>query len=132
MSFRSSFPAVLGLVLFSTALPAQVTVAGRILDDTGAAIAGARVELRPTAGGTPVVASSDAAGKYALTLPAPGEYAIRAERLGFYLYQNRSQAITAPTLDLTITLNHLQEFSDRIDVAYSAPAIDPKEPSDKK
>ena len=125
-------PVFLGLVLLCGALPAQVGVTGRVIDDTGAGIPGTRLEVRPADGGAPAVASSDPAGNFALNLPAAGEYAIRAERLGFYLYQRRSQAFTLGPTELTITLNHLQEFSDRIDVTYSPPAIDPKQPADHK
>lgn len=78
------------------------------------------------------MASSDPAGNFGLHLPAAGEYSIRAERLGFYLYQNRSQQFSSGPTELIITLNHLQEFSDRIDVTYSPPAIDPKQPADHK
>src|SRR5579863_3929563 len=84
--------ALLGLFLLGPVLRAQVTVTGRIVDDTGAAIAGTRVELRPVDGGTPAVASSDPAGNFTINLPAAGEYSIRAERLGFYLYQRKSQS----------------------------------------
>jgi len=38
-------------------------------------------------------ASSDLAGNFRLNLPAAGEYAIRAERLGFYLYQGQRAAV---------------------------------------
>ena len=113
-------------------LAAQVAVTGRVIDDTGAAIAGARVELRPIEGGPATVASSDTAGIFKVNLAADGEYSIRAERLGFYLYQSKSQPFAAGSAELTITLNHLQEFSDKIDVTYSPPAIDPKQPADRK
>jgi hypothetical protein len=122
----------LGLFLGCAALPAQVAVTGRIVDDTGAGIAGARVELRSSAEGVPLVASSDPAGNFNLNLPAAGEYSIRVERLGFYLYQGRSQPFAGGPAELTITLNHLQEFSDRIDVTYSPPAIDPKQAADHR
>ncbi len=124
--------AVLGLLFLCSVLRAQVTVTGRIIDDTGAAIAGTRVELRPVEGGAPAVASSDPAGNFTINLPAAGDYSIRAERLGFYLYQRKSQTLVPGATELTITLNHLQEFSDKIDVTYSPPAIDPKQPADHK
>ncbi|HEY2014304.1 MAG TPA: carboxypeptidase regulatory-like domain-containing protein, partial [Bryobacteraceae bacterium] len=125
-------------LLLCAGLEAQVTVAGRVIDDTGSGIAGARVEVRPVspsapaAPQNPVVASSDLAGNFTLKLPAAGDYVIRAERLGFYVYQGRSQAFGEGSTELTITLNHLQEFSDKIDVVYSPPAIDLQQPSDRK
>jgi len=50
------------------------------------------------------------------------------ERLGFYLYQGHGQRFDAASAQLTIELNHQQEFSERIDVAYSPPAIDCSSP----
>jgi hypothetical protein len=120
------------LVLCCQELNAQVAVSGRVVDENGAGIAGARVEVHPSGGGTAAVASSDPAGNFSLSLPAAGEYEIRAERLGFYLYQGRGQRLEAGATQLTITLNHLQEFSERIDVTYSPPAIDLQQPSDRK
>src|SRR6185369_7892368 len=130
MNWGSHARMAVGGVLFCTALAAQVTVAGRVVDETGAVIAGARVEVRHIEGGPPVVASSDQAGRFTVNLAA-GEYAIRVERLGFYLFQ-KQQTLSGDRTELTITLNHLQEFSDRIDVSYSPPAIDPQQPADRK
>src|ERR1035437_8228272 len=123
---------VLGLLLACAGLQAQVSISGRVVDENGAGIAGARVELRAAAGGATVVASSDPAGNFRLNLPDAGEYAIRAQRLGFYLYQGRGQRSDAAATQLTIALNHVQEFSERIDVTYSPPAIDLQQPSDHK
>jgi len=124
--------ALLGSALLCAGLEAQVSVTGRVIDDTGAGVAGARIEMRPVVGGAPTAASSDLAGKFSLNLPAAGDYAIRAERLGFYLYQGRSQRLDEGPAEITITLNHLQEFSDKIDVTYSPPAIDPQQPAEQK
>ena len=112
-------------------LQAQVTVAGRVVDETGAGIEGARVEFRPADGGAPVPASSDPAGNFRANLAADGEYAIRAERQGFYLYQCKQSFTTGPS-QLTVTLNHEQEFSEKVDVVYSPPPIDPQQSSDHK
>jgi len=124
--------AFLAAALSCAGLQAQVSVAGRVIDETGAAIAGARIELRPAAGAAPAAVSSDLAGKFSINLPASGDYAIRAERLGFYVYQGRALTLNEGPTDITITLNHLQEFSDKIDVTYSPPAIDPQQPADRK
>jgi len=101
-----------------------------VVDETGAGVDGARIEFRP-AQGAAVVASSDRAGNFRLTLPAPGDYAIKAERLGFYLYQGKPAPVGSGA-EFTVTLNHLQDFSDKIDVTYSPPAIDPAQPSQRR
>ena len=133
MNLRGPVPRFFALLLLPCGgLYAQVAVAGRVVDETGSAISGARVEFRAADGGPALVASSDLAGNFKLVLPAAGDYTLRAERLGFYLYQNRSQAILPGPTELSIVLNHLQEFSERIDVTYSPPAIDPQQPADRK
>ena len=120
------------LVALSASLYAQVTISGRVVDETGAGIAGARIELRYAPDAAPVAASSDAAGNFKLQAPTASEYSIRAERLGFYLYRGRLENFQSGSSELIITLNHLQEFSDHVDVAYSPPAIDPRQPADRK
>src|ERR1035441_3063612 len=106
------------------ALHAQVAITGRVVDENGAAVGGARVEWRTADGGI-VTASSDQAGNFRASLPAEGEYALRAERPGFFVFTNSRQAFETGPQQLTIRLNHLQEFADKIDVTYSPPAIDP-------
>src|SRR4051794_28828221 len=102
MHFRGPAPGSLALLLLAGgSIYAQVAVSGRVVDETGAAIAGARVELRPLDGGPPSIASSDVAGNFKMVLPASGEFHLRAERLGFYLYQNRSQPILSNGNELT-------------------------------
>ncbi len=120
------------LLLFGVVSLAQVAVSGRVVDETGALVAGAKVDLRAVAGEVSLTAWSDQAGNFSLRLPAAGEYSIRAQRQGFYVYQAASQRFDDGATEITITLNHLQEFSDRIDVTYSPPAIDPKQPADRK
>jgi len=119
------------LLLAGTASFAQVAVSGRVVDETGAAVAGARIEMRLLDATISLAASSDRAGSFLLHLPAAGEYRIRAERQGFYLY-SAAQRFTEGAAELAITLNHVQEFSDRIDVTASPAAIDPQQPADRK
>ena len=100
---RSSLPADMpsdghiarGLIaacLWCAALHAQVAITGRVVDENGAAVDGARVELRAAEGGV-IVASSDQAGNFKASLPAAGDYAIRAERLGFFVFTNTRQGL---------------------------------------
>jgi len=118
--------------LFGVVSQAQVALSGRVIDETGAAVAGVRIDLRAVSGGVSLPASSDHAGDFTVRLPAAGEYSVRAERQGFYLYQAASQHFDDGSSEITITLNHVQEFSDKIDVTASPPAIDPQQPADRK
>lgn len=110
---------------------AQVSLSGRVVDETGAAVAGARVEFSaPEA--PAAVTSSDAAGNFSLSLPSAGDYGIRVERQGFFLYQEQRRRFEDGESRLNVTLNHTQEFSERVDVTASPPAIDPQQPSAHK
>ena len=113
------------------ALHAQALVAGRVVDETGSGVEGAQIELREAAA-APVAASSDPAGNFSMTLPHAGDYAIRAGRLGFFVYQGGGARFIDGPNQLTIVLNHLQEYTERVDVTYSPPAIDPRQASDRK
>jgi hypothetical protein len=130
---RSIPMAVLAVVLSCGAAQAQVVVAGKTVDETGAAIAGVRIEVRREDSGALIGGgSSDQAGNFSLNLPERGAYDLRAERLGFYVFRTHGQQFEAGTTQLTITLNHQQEFSERVDVTASPPAIDPQQPAERK
>lgn len=117
------------LFLVTQAASAQIPITGRVVDETGAAVGGVRIEFHSSE--FTLAASSDRAGNFQVTLPAPGDYGIRADRLGFYRFQAKPVAYDSAR-ELTITLNHQQEFSERIDVTASSPAIDPTQPSAHK
>jgi hypothetical protein len=131
MFLRNPTAALVFAILTSGLLRAQVGITGRVVDENGTGVGGVRVELRGEEG-PPVVASSDPAGNFRAVLPGAGAYAIRAERLGFYVFQGVRRQFEAGGGDLTIVLNHLQEYSDRIDVTYSPPAIDPQQATERK
>ena len=109
----------------------QAAVTGRVVDENGGAVGGAQVSWRAAGGGV-VTASSDPAGNFRAVLPAAGEYALRVERPGFFVFTDGRHAIEAGAQQVTIRLNHLQEFADKIDVTYSPPAIDPQQTSERK
>ena len=122
---------VLLTLLAGSGLRAQVSVSGKVVDETGVAVAGARVELRSKSTEAAVAAVSDRAGNFTMQVAASGEFAIRAARPGFFLYFGGAQ-FDEPANQLIIALNHLQEFAESIDVKYSPPAIDLQEPAEKK
>jgi hypothetical protein len=133
MTLGSRIPLpVAALVLLCAGLKAQVPVSGRVVDETGAVVAGARVEIRPTDGGTAVVVSSDPAGKFVAGVLPPGDYNLVVERQGFYLFRARAQRIEGPSTQITVALNHIQEFAEKVDVVASPTVIDPQQPSDRK
>ena len=132
MSLRATSQCLLALLLGCAGAAAQVPVAGRVVDETGTGVPGVRVEIRPIEGRAAIVASSDRAGNFNATLPSAGDYEIQAERQGFYVFHLRSQRFEAAEHQLTITLNHQQDYAESIDVVASPPVIDPQQPSDRK
>src|SRR5438552_12612272 len=126
------FPTLLvtGLALCCAAV-AEVGVTGKIVDENGLAVPFARLELRAKPSSPASVAMSDIAGGFSLQVATPGEYLIHAERPGFFVFDGRAD-VRDGSSQIHITLNHQQEFFQSIDVAYSAPTIDPEQPADQK
>src|SRR5947207_8841553 len=94
------------VALLCALAPAAVhaqTVSGRVTDAAGKAVAGAQV----TVAGSDVRATSDAEGRYRLTLRAAGALAVRVTAIG---YTPQSKAVTvaageSATVDFTLTAN---------------------------
>ena len=106
----------------ATVGPAQVLVQGRVVDENGVAVAAARVTVEGLA---PVF--SDRAGRFQLTLPAPGERLVSASREGYFALRDQRVSLTAAEAEITLVLNHQREFAEQVDVVYSPPAIDPEQ-----
>src|SRR5436309_1671895 len=121
--FQFSILAVLWAVVWLPPSRAEVQVTGKVTDETGAAVAGANVQLLPAVGKA-VAVSSDATGNFTAVLAAPGDYTIRAQRQGFFVFNGKPEHFSDGANSLSVTLNHLRELAESIDVAYSPPAID--------
>lgn len=100
-----------------------VRLAGRVVDENNAAVAGAQVTLRGK-GLQPLQAMSDPTGAFAFQMPAPGEYLITAEREGFFRIKDRPVQVLEGATDLTLVLNTAREVFDSVEVSYSPKAID--------
>lgn len=75
-----------GLVVFQVALRAQEargTITGRVLDPSGAVVAGAEIRTTNVATGATVSGRSNEAGNYAIPYLLPGTYTLTAEMAGF-------------------------------------------------
>ena len=110
---------VYAVLTWQMSAAAPPSVAGRVVDENGVAVASARVEV--SSGGTTVTATTDSAGNFTLEVLSPGQYEVRAERLGFFIYSGKSVALEEGANHLTITLNHLQELTESVEVKYSPP-----------
>ncbi|HWQ57077.1 MAG TPA: carboxypeptidase regulatory-like domain-containing protein [Bryobacteraceae bacterium] len=122
---------VLALLAAVTA-PAQVWISGRVLDENGVVVPGARVEVRSEDGRKAPPATSDKSGEFTVSLAEPGTYRIDAWREGFFRLTGSRAVLREGANQLTVTLNHLQEFAESVDVVYSPPAIDLAEPAEHK
>jgi hypothetical protein len=118
------------LSVWQSPAAAPVSVAGRVVDENGVAVAGARIEA--LSGATRVTVISESTGNFGLDLASPGEYELRTEHEGFFVYSEKSVSFQDGSHQLTITLHHLQELAESVEVRYSPPVIDPKEPDERK
>lgn len=73
---------------------AQVLVRGRVEDENGLAVAAVRVQLQAPDGRTQL-ASTDAAGRFEVSLPAAGTYRVTLERAGFFRVNARPVELSA-------------------------------------
>jgi hypothetical protein len=131
------FPFATGALALFAALPimaAAIRIDGRVLDDNGAPVAGARVfvvapgALKPPATGG---VSSDAAGVFHIEVPDEGTFQVFAQEEGFFLFSRPDLAVDRDTT-LEIHLNRLRELTESLDVRYSPPVIDPEHTADTK
>jgi hypothetical protein len=94
-----------------------------IVDENGTAVPSASITLIPQQG-TPVHGETDYAGRKEFTGLVPGVYSIHVEKEGYF-------AVTQPEIHVgevasaELTLNHVREFFEQVNVVYSPPAIDP-------
>ncbi len=90
----------------------------QVVDENGLAVSDARVILINKDSGESVECTSDYAGFCHFLARRPGPFHLRVEKEGFYVFA--SQDLTAAQLrNLEVTLNHTQEFSEKVDVVSS-------------
>lgn len=103
---------------------AAVLIQGRVIDENGVGVAGARVAM-----GAMAPAQSDLTGRFALTADHADEFMVSVEREGFFALKNQKVHLAEGENEVTLVLNHLREFVDQVDVVYSPPVIDPQQPA---
>jgi hypothetical protein len=107
---------------------AQGPVALTAADETGVAIAGARVTvLEP--GMAPLQLWTDYAGRCSYTLRRQAPYAIRVEKPGFY--QAEMSGIEPSQGSVHVVLAHEQIVREQVNVSASTPGIDTEQISDQ-
>lgn len=109
------------------ALAQTVQLAGKVVDENGVIVSGAKVTLTGPETPSPVVATTDEAGRFQLAPLPPGNYELRVEKPGFYAYLSRSFELGQQPGPIEAVLNHQREFGETVNVVYSAPVIDPQQ-----
>ncbi len=126
-------PARIAAALVLTAMPwmaaASPLLRGRVVDDSGAPIANARVSVRPASGGPTVEATSNAAGTFELALPAEGRYLVTAGRVGYFRLQDRPVEAAAEGAEVTLVLTPQREIFQSVEVGESPSPVDPQQTS---
>ncbi len=120
------------LIAARQACASEGELRGRVVDENGLAVPGATLTLTGSGSPAPRAATSDESGRFVLESLLPGTYQLKVEKVGYYAYTNSVFEVTGPVERLEVVLNHRQEFEETVEVAYSAPAIDPQETAAQK
>jgi carboxypeptidase family protein len=102
-----------------------------VTDENGVGVGDARVELQPPPPAIPSRCETDFAGHCELTNLSSGGYELRVEKAGYYAISESNVRVGA-TANVDVTLTHQQEAHEIVNVAESAPAIDPTQVSTKE
>jgi hypothetical protein len=102
---------------------------GKVVDENGLVVAGAKVSLSGGSLTAPLLAVSDDAGRFVLSSVPPGTYELKAEKPGYYATVSHALEIKGSNASLEVVLNHQQEFEEKVNVVYSAPVVDRQEAS---
>ncbi len=118
---------LLALVLFPGALRAQEgrgTIAGRVVDSSGAIIAGAEVRVTNKETGASVSARSNDAGNYTIPYLLPGTYHLTAEFTGFTKTERpRLEVRVNDVLNIEIQLQ-VGDVAEHIEVPAATPLLE--------
>src|SRR5579863_10440386 len=101
-----------------------------IKDENGVAVASARVQLQPSPPAAPLRCETDFAGHCEFAVFITESYELRVEKTGFYALVGSSFS-AGSVADVDLTLVHLQEAREVVNVVESPLAIDPAQISSK-
>jgi hypothetical protein len=104
-------------------VPTLVDLHVIIVDENGAAVPSARITLTPPQA-PPQHGETDYAGRKDFSGLVPGDYSLQVEKEGFFAVTQRGIPV-GELASAEVTLNHIREFTEQVNVVYSPPAIDP-------
>ena len=117
--------AVLVLAAVPWMAAASPLLRGRVVDDSGAPVANARVSARTGPDASSAEATSNAAGAFELALPREGRYLVSAEHVGYFRLQDRPVEAGAEGAEVTLVLNPQREVFQSVEVGESPSPVDP-------
>ncbi len=121
--------AVLALAAMPWMAAASPLLRGRVVDDSGAPVADARVSARSSAEASPAETASNPAGAFELSLPRAGRYLVTVERVGYFRLQDRPVDCGTEGAEVTLVLNPQREVFQSVEVGESPSAVDPQQTS---
>jgi len=102
---------------------AEIAVAGRVIDENEAGIAGVEVMASDAAGGQ-WHATTDPTGGFKLSLPAEGPYFFAATETGYLPVKSLAVDVREGMGAVDLILNHAKEVLQSVDVRSSPEAVD--------
>ncbi len=113
--------AAVGTVLL---VRAQVTLAGRVVDESDAPITNVRVSahkaLEPA-----IEAHTGPSGTFRISLPAPGTYLVSAARPGYFALADRAVRVDPEGADVTLVLSPQKDVFQSVTVGELPSPVDP-------
>lgn len=92
-------------------------------DENGLAVSGTRVSLQLSPTAPPIVCITDFAGHCRFYNLPPGTYQLRVDKVGFYATVQPGIRV-GEVANVDVTLSHLQEVHEEVNVTESVPTID--------
>jgi hypothetical protein len=104
----------------------EITISGRVIDQNGAAVVGAKVVATLNATGAARAVLTDAEGRYRLVELAPGTYSVRASFEGFAIEERTGlSAVAGQSVRLDFALRPAGIAAEQnITAEMNAPAVD--------
>ena len=109
-------------------LAAEVTLRGRVVDEASVPVPGAVILFRaagqPSPSGPAIESTADPTGAFRAILPQPGSYLVTVSQPDFFRLVDRPVDIREGANEIVLSLNHIRNTSDSVDVRSSPSPID--------
>ena len=96
---------------------------GAVVDENSVPVGAAEIKFENSTGRV-YRTETDGAGRFVLQNLSLGDYTVEVRKEGFFLLSGQSFSLQAGRNELTLTLNHVQELHDQVQVAAPSNQID--------